>query len=89
LSGKWVVFQPSPVQSKSGKTSRWDVVTKGGEKFAGGVVLGVIQWWGAWRKYAFFPGDATLYEPTCLRDIAAFIDERMAQRRAGKRSDAH
>lgn len=82
--GKWVVFQPSKVQPASGKTERWDVLTRGGEKFAGGVLLGVIQWWGAWRKYAYFPLAQTLYEPTCLRDIAGFIEDQMIARRGAR-----
>lgn len=39
----------------------------------GAVPLGVVKWWGAWRKYAFFPNPDTLYEQDCLRDIAQII----------------
>lgn len=79
---KWIEFRLAVEQPDSGKTRRWDVVTKGGEKEVGGIVLGRVFWWGAWRKYAFFPAAATLYEPTCLRDIATFIEDEMRKRRA-------
>ena len=78
---KWIEFRPSAVQPP--KTLRFDVLTKGGEK-VGGVLLGRVQWWGRWRKYAFFPLGGTLYEPTCLRDIAAFIEAQMAERKAAR-----
>jgi hypothetical protein len=34
--------------------------------------LGEVRWWGAWRCFAFFPADGTLFESTCLWDLAAF-----------------
>ena len=77
---KWITFQVVPTDF-SRKTGIWDVVTKGGKKEVGGLVLGRISWWSGWRKYAFFPSGNSLYEPTCLRDIAQFIDEQMAARK--------
>lgn len=74
----WVDFKDVG-SSPSGKTRIWQVVTT---YDGGGVVLGQIRWHGAWRKYAFFPATGTLYEPTCLRDIAEFIDRQMSQRKA-------
>ncbi len=34
--------------------------------------LGQIRWFGRWRKYCFFPNTGTIYEETCLREIAEF-----------------
>lgn len=34
--------------------------------------LGEIKWYSAWRKYAFFPSPATLFESQCLQDISQF-----------------
>ena len=75
-SPKWIEFRRSAMQAP--KTGRWDVVTK-----EGGAVLGEIAWYGPWRRYCFTPSwrVPTVYEPTCLRDIANFIDAEMAARR--------
>ncbi len=75
--GKWIRFVLYPYVKPWQKTHVYHVVT-----IDGGVKLGEVRWWGAWRKYAFFPEASTLYEPTCLRDIAAFIDGLMEERRA-------
>ena len=75
---KWIEF----IQMRhTGKTAVWDVVTK-----EGGGVLGEVKWFGRWRKYSFYPKPDTIYEQTCLRDIAAFIDEQMTSRREGRAS---
>jgi hypothetical protein len=60
------------------KTKRYVVQTKDGQR------LGSVSWYGAWRCYAFFPDSDTLYEHVCLREIAAFLDGLMAERRAAK-----
>ena len=39
---------------------------------AGGFTLGQVKWFGAWRRYAFFPSAGTVFEETCLRQIANF-----------------
>lgn len=65
----WIRFVPAGL-SPSGKTQIWNVVLK-----YQSVVGGQVRWWGAWRKYAFFPNPNTLYEQDCLRDIARFIEQ--------------
>lgn len=67
--GKWLEIR-SNGQSTSGKTFVFGVYTKPAGEF-----LGVIRWYGAWRKYAFFPETQTLYEQDCLRDIAQFLED--------------
>ncbi len=47
------------------------------------VCIGVIQWWGAWRCYAFFPSTNTLFEPKCLELIAARVAQ-MTQEHSSK-----
>jgi hypothetical protein len=65
-------------QGKELKTERWDVWTGGknyderGPQYA---VLGDIHWWCNWRRYAFFPSDATLFDARCLREIADFCEK--------------
>jgi hypothetical protein len=72
---KWIRFK-GPVPSRSGKTHIWAVCPKDSEN-----AIGFISWYGPWRKYAFQPEPKTVFEPTCLRDVAAFIEEQMQQRR--------
>jgi hypothetical protein len=49
------------------KTDTWMVV-----RTAGGSALGEVRFYGAWRKYCFFPYPNSLYDPDCLKTIAEF-----------------
>jgi hypothetical protein len=64
---EWIRFEHMG-SSKSGKTSIFAVLTK-----ESGVVLGRIAWHPPWRCYAFFPAADTVFERTCLQDIAKFV----------------
>ena len=72
---KWINFK---IIKDNGVTKIWEIKPKKEE-----LPLGFIKWYPPWRKYAFFPVDDTLYEPTCLRDIAKFIEGQMQARRKG------
>ena len=37
--------------------------------------LGIIKWYGAWRQYAFFPENNTLFNIECMNDIIFYIKE--------------
>lgn len=65
MSKPWIRFIKT---AWPGKTQRWNVEN------LGGIVLGNVHWWGAWRQYAFFANDGTLFEPKCLREIANFCE---------------
>ena len=39
-----------------------------------GDTLGIIKWYGAWRQYAFFPEEGTLFNKSCLDDIINYIE---------------
>lgn len=39
-----------------------------------GAPLGVIKWFGRWHEYAFHPDMETIYNPGCMRDLAAFCE---------------
>lgn len=60
------------MESHGEKTSIWGVYSARHD-----FLLGQIRWWGAWRQYTFFPQDDTLYNRSCMREIAAFIDRQM------------
>lgn len=57
------------------KTKRWDVVN-----VRTNIVVGEIQWYGAFRKYVFFPEDDMLFDSGCLRLISEFLDEHKNDR---------
>lgn len=54
--------------SKSGKTWVWAIKAK-----EGGDLLGLVKWFGRWRKYCFYPQPDCIFEEDCLRDIAQFV----------------
>lgn len=62
------VLNPTPVDRK---TPSWKVVSA---VSTSGSHLGVVKFYGAWRKFGFFPAANTIFEEVCLRDIAAFCE---------------
>lgn len=71
--GKYIRFA---IAGQKPKTLIWDVVAKEGD-----VCLGKILWFGRWRGYAFFPRPEMIFERSCLRDIADFIEYQNTQQR--------
>lgn len=43
-----------------------------------GHYLGKIEWFSAWRKHTFGPETATTFDPSCLREIADFMQTETA-----------
>lgn len=72
---KWIEFQLRERPSGM-KTDIYDIFTKDGTSY-----LGAIRWYAAWRKYTFQPANDTIFENQCLRDIIAFIDKLMEDRK--------
>jgi hypothetical protein len=62
------------------KTDVWNVVPLA----APSASLGIIKWYGAWRRYCFFPAPSTIFEETCLRDIATFCEAGTKAHREAK-----
>ena len=56
--------------SESGKTKRWAIQT------AEGFNLGWVSWYGPWRKYTAQFLQGASFDPTCLREIADFIESK-------------
>lgn len=72
--GTYIVFAEAETVSK--KTKRWAVITKntfntGNERF-----LGIVKWFSSWRSYSFAPFEETIFEQTCLEEIAEFISHQ-------------
>ncbi len=57
-------------------TPRWYVETLEDDDY-----LGVVKWFGPWRKYGFFPAQDCVFEETCMREISQFIEEQTRSRR--------
>lgn len=75
VDSKWIKFieKPKPADRK---TAEYMILA-----IQGGDVLGVIKWYGPWRKYSFFPHPNTIFETDCLKDIVSFITELMFARK--------
>lgn len=57
------------LQARPGmKTQIWGIESK-----SSGNLLGMIQWYGAWRQYVFYPSENTLFNTGCLSEIREFI----------------
>lgn len=54
--------------SPSGKTKIYRVCTPT-------ATLGFIKWYAPWRRYTFDPMNNTVYEPTCLRELATACEQ--------------
>jgi hypothetical protein len=67
---KWLKFILAEKQNP--KTKIWNVRSKDDS-----CLLGIVKWYGPWRKYSFFPNQnlSLVFEETCLTDIATFIKE--------------
>lgn len=76
MEGTYIVFVPVP---HHGKTRRWSVEAKKNHD-----ELGLIQWYGTWRKYAFCPYGNRVFEEICLREIAEFIEARTLDHKSAK-----
>lgn len=73
---QWITFRE--VVTKPGRVTRvFECRTNEGNDF-----LGCIRWYSPWRRYCFMPASSVLvFEQTCLRDIATFLDALTEERR--------
>ena len=74
---KYLEFVTQP-KRKTQKTWIIDVTSR-----SGGMLLGQIKWYGAWRQYAFYPNPetVTIFNVECMNDIIAVIKEETIKRR--------
>lgn len=71
---KWIEFIELDFPNR--KTKTFDVVNKDNSSY-----IGQIKWFGSFRKYSFFPAENCVFEQTCLRDIAKFMEDLMEERK--------
>jgi hypothetical protein len=79
--GKWIEFKEQP---SKGITKIFKVVSK-----EGGLNLGTVKWFSAWRCYAFYPESETVFEKACLSDITKFVEDLMNDRKKLKETMKH
>lgn len=79
MTCKWIEFFYEG-KTVSGKTDLWSVLT-----IEDRIFVGVIRWWGKWRKYVFVPQPNTLFEQVCLRDIADFCERVTREKREARK----
>ena len=58
------------------KTRRYRVLAN-----ATGMALGQVQFYGAWRKFVFFPNERTVFDTDCLNEISEFCRHQNDLRR--------
>lgn len=75
--GKWL--SATEVAAPKRITKVFDIVASQTE-----VAVGCVQWFAPWRRYNFFPVEGSCYDAQCLRDLAGFCDNLMAERKAKK-----
>ena len=74
---KWINIVEVPNPGR--KTKKFEIHSKEDDSS-----IGIIKWYGPWRKYCFFPLSETVYEQVCLRDIAQFIEEETRRYRKNR-----
>lgn len=55
---------------RKAKTSVWECRNN-----RSGSVLGIVKWYSQWREYCYFPYECSLYNDSCLNDIANFLNK--------------
>lgn len=68
---KWIkAIESQSEEALKRKTKTWRILT------LDDVSLGLVLFFPKWRKFVYQPHGSTLYEETCLRDIASFCEEQ-------------
>jgi hypothetical protein len=62
--------------SASGLTSIWEVRSAHTD-----ILLGNIAWYAPWRRYTYQDKGQNIYDATCFREIADFLDTQMEARK--------
>ena len=39
----------------------------------GGIYLGAIKWYSAWRQFCFYPDGGAIWSSGCLKDVQTFL----------------
>lgn len=69
-AGEYLMFQDLGRIKPGAKTNHYNVLSKQTK-----VKLGIVKWWGQWRKYVFVPLDS-VFDAKCLVEVSEFLIER-------------
>lgn len=75
----WIAFK-GPTRIEGQKTLRWMVTTVDETQY-----LGLVSWYPPWRRYCFTPGQGTVFEQDCLREIATFCETKTREHKAARK----
>lgn len=70
--GRYMLLEPKGVTGTRDKRCTWWIVRHAKR----GTSLGNIEWYPAWRQWIFAPALGTVFNNTCLRDLADFLHEQ-------------
>lgn len=73
--GQWIVYQNDYIQIigenlKGRKTPIYHIISRLSKD-----EIGQIKWYGAWRKYCFFPNGDTVWDKKCLDSVCDWLLE--------------
>ena len=71
MSGKWIKFDDMSAAFPARATKSFHV-----RAIQNGALLGIVQWYAPWRRFAFVAYAGCVFEQDCLRDIATFCEEQ-------------
>lgn len=81
VTSKWLLHFQLEDRRAGAKTDVWHVWGT-----RGSIHLGVVKWFSRWRRYVFYPGPGTLFDPNCLRELAKFAESETVKQKKGKRA---
>ena len=69
IVSNWIVYQSEYIEIVSEtiekrKTPIYHIYSKHSND-----EIGIIKWYGAWRKYCFFPNEDTIWDKKCLEQM--------------------
>ena len=76
---EWLTFEDKGLLHPKAKTKLWLVLANETE------LLGTVQWYAPWRRYAFYPLAGTVFEQDCLRRIADFVTDQTKAHKINRR----
>lgn len=83
ICGSYIHFRREHAQEIGKTTNIWTVYE--GVTYRG-IALGQVRWFARWRKYSFYPEASTVFEQTCLREIAYFCESATTHHKNQKKA---
>lgn len=73
---KYIRIEPTLAKAK---TQVWHVINQRSSE-----IVGVIKWYGGWRKYVFYPAADCFFDWACLAFIGAWCETSTSQQLRNK-----